>query len=145
MTPRTSGMLGVGRFHRIIRLFPLMRLTQTSKFTIWRLGSLSGSIGSAFWRRDHSVLLFLGNSRMERVSFSLSCVHHCSSIRCSGNERSYVYRSRWRQSMVCRLQSVTFRFLTSNLASMRPNTRPYINFNAHVEWHQRHEFLKCTC
>lgn len=26
--------------------------------------------------------------------------------------------------------------------SMRHNARPFVNFEAHVEWHQRHEFLK---
>ena len=35
--------------------------------------------------------------------------------------------------------------LTLILASMRQDSRPYINFEAHVEWQQRHEFLKCAC
>ena len=29
--------------------------------------------------------------------------------------------------------------------SLRQSARPYINFEAQVDWHQRHEFLKCTC
>lgn len=32
--------------------------------------------------------------------------------------------------------------LTAVNATMRPNARPYVNFEAHVEWHQRHQFLK---
>ena len=30
-------------------------------------------------------------------------------------------------------------------ATLRQNARPYINFEAQVDWHQRHEILKCAC
>jgi hypothetical protein len=29
-------------------------------------------------------------------------------------------------------------------ATVKKNSRSYFNFNAVVDWHQRHEFLKCN-
>ena len=47
--------------------------------------------------------------------------------------------------MVRRPERVVLRIPHLALGSMRQGARPFINFEAHVEWHQRHEFLKCAC
>ena len=31
------------------------------------------------------------------------------------------------------------------IATVKQNSRPLFNFEADVDWHQRHEFLKCKC